>query len=56
MKEVRAFSRAGKLSESNTVYMSWGKGKKIHLRFSKSENPAIEKLYSTHFFKAQDRT
>lgn len=49
MKEVRAFSRAGKLIESNTVYMSWGKGKKIPLRFSKSENPAIEKLYSTHF-------
>lgn len=51
MKEVRAFSRAGKLNESNTVYMTWGKGKNIPLRFSKSGNPAIEKLYSTHFLK-----
>jgi len=49
MKEVRTFSRAGKLIESNTVYMSWGKSKKIALRFSKSGKPAIEKLYSTHF-------
>jgi len=53
MKEVRTLSRAGKLIESNTAYMSWGKGKKIPLRFSKSGKPAIEKLYSTHFLKRE---
>lgn len=31
-----------------TVYKKWGKGEKIRLRFSKSGNPAIEALYSTH--------
>ena len=41
----------GNLRESYTAYKSWGKGKKINLRFSKSGHPTIEAAYSTHFLK-----
>ena len=37
------------LRPSRTVYKKWGKGQKILLRFSKSNNPAIEEAYSTHY-------
>ncbi|ODS36000.1 MAG: hypothetical protein A7316_10405 [Candidatus Altiarchaeales archaeon WOR_SM1_86-2] len=37
------------LKESITTYKSWGKGSKIILRFSKSGNNHLEKLYSTHY-------
>ncbi len=37
------------LRPSHTVYKKWGKGEKICLQFSKSGNPAIEELYSTHY-------
>jgi hypothetical protein len=37
------------LRPSHTVYKKWGKGKKIELRFSKSGNPTLENVYSTHY-------
>jgi len=39
------------LKPSRTVYMSWGKGPKSPLRFSKTEDPNIEVAYSTHFLR-----
>jgi len=37
------------LKPSKTVYVSWGKGKKVFLKFSKTGNELIEVLYSTHY-------
>ena len=37
------------LHPSHTVYKKWGKGPKVLLRFSKSGQPALEALYSTHY-------
>ena len=51
MKTVRKNCRNGNLKESWTGYKSWGKGRKVFLRFSKSEEEAIEKTYATHFLK-----
>jgi len=56
MKTVRSNCHNGKLKPSFTAYKSWGKGRKIDLRFSKSGNPHIEKLYSTHFVRTAPRT
>lgn len=42
------------LRPSHTVYKKWGKGQKIDLRFSKSGNPTIEALYSTHYLAGAD--
>ena len=52
--EVSAAARArklGKLKPSKTVYVSWGKGGKQRLQFSKSGHPRIEEAYATHFVK-----
>lgn len=51
MKTVRKNCREGNCRESWTGYHSWGKGKKIPLRFSKSGEKAIEQTYATHFLK-----
>src|SRR3974390_445872 len=40
---LRQNARNGKLKPSWTAYMSWGKGPRRRLRFSKSGNPSIEK-------------
>ena len=51
---LRAFkqhAQAGGLRPSKTVYLSWGKGQKRQLRFSKSGMPNIEEAYATHFLK-----
>ena len=50
-KTVIENCKNGNLRESYTAYKSWGKGKKVDLRFSKSGNTDIEKSYSTHFLK-----
>jgi hypothetical protein len=49
MKTVRKNSINGKLKESWTGYKSWGKGEKVFLRFSKSGDEYIEKVYATHY-------
>jgi len=51
MKTVRRNSLNGNLTPSWTGYKSWGKGKKIELRFSKTGDQNIEKTYATHFVK-----
>ena len=42
-------ARKGGLRPSRTVYVSWGKGPRRPLRFSRSGNPGIEQAYATHF-------
>ena len=37
------------LKPSPTDYRTWGKGQKTRLRFSKTANPWVEKLYATHY-------
>ena len=51
MKSVRKNCKRGNCRESWTAYHSWGKGKKVPLRFSKSGDKNIEQTYSTHFLK-----
>lgn len=51
MKEFRKTAREINLKESYTAYMSWGKGSKRPLRFSKSGNDQVERHYSTHYVK-----
>ena len=54
---LRAFqqhAQAGGLRPSKTVYLSWGKGKKRQLRFSKSGMQNIEESYATHFLKPRE--
>lgn len=51
---LEVFHRTAKemnLKPSTTVYMSYGKGKKIPLQFSKSGHPYFERRYSTHYVK-----
>ncbi len=49
LRILRLYAEDRGLRPSHTVYKKWGKGQKIRLRFSKSGNPAIEALYSTHY-------
>jgi len=51
MKTVRRNCLNGKLKPSWTGYKSWGKGRTIESRFSKTGEPNIEKAYATHFVK-----
>jgi len=46
---LRKTAKQLNLKESHTVYMKHGKGPKVKLRFSKSNNKSIENGYSTHF-------
>lgn len=48
---LREFSRSCDLKPVPTVYMSWGKGAKQRLRFSKSGHPRTEEMYSTHYVR-----
>lgn len=51
MKEFRKTAREMDLKESYTAYISWGKGTKRPLRFSKSGDSQVERHYSTHYVK-----
>jgi hypothetical protein len=51
MKTVRRNCLNGNLNPSWSAYKSWGKGKKIDLRFSKTNEPNIEKTFATHFIR-----
>jgi len=51
-KAIREFSRRRHLSEAWTEYNQHGCKTKRRLRFSKSGNPRIEKLYATHYLDA----
>ncbi len=49
LKVLRLHARDRNLKPSFTGYMKWGKGPRIHLRFSKFGDPNLETAYSTHF-------
>ena len=49
-RELRIYAlRELGLRPSHTTYMSWGKGQRHRLRFSKFNAPAVEALFSTHY-------
>jgi hypothetical protein len=50
---LRKFAKEQNLKPSKTVYMSWGKGPKQRLRFSKTGSQYMEDLYSTHYVRAK---
>jgi hypothetical protein len=54
LRTLRQNAVKGHLQPSKTAYVSWGKGAKRPLRFSKSGHPAIEEAYSTHFVKRKE--
>jgi len=54
MKEIRSYSSKNGYKESFTYYRRWGAKNRsalrnTALRFSKSNTPAIEKAYATHY-------
>lgn len=53
IKTVRKNCLNGHCRESWTGYMSWGKGNKVKLRFSKFGEEFIERTYATHFLKPE---
>lgn len=54
-KTLRIVSQENKLKHSKTVYVSWGKGSKRKLRFSKSGLQVIEDGYSMHYVGRRDK-
>ncbi len=56
VKTVRRNCIDGGLKASYTGYKSWGKAKKVTLRFSKSGEPHIEAAYTTHFVRPKSMT
>lgn len=54
IKVVSDNCRNGGLRESYTAYKSWGKGRKIDLRFSKSGLESLEARYSTHWLRKKE--
>jgi hypothetical protein len=53
LRALRQNAVKGHLQPRKTAYVSWGKGPKQPLRFSKSGHPGIEEAYATHFVKRQ---
>lgn len=56
-QEIRAYAKRHNLKPSWTDYRKWGKGQNTRLRFSKSGDEQIERLYATHYVgqkKAED--
>jgi len=53
LRAVQANSARGNMKASWTAYMSWGKGKRQPLRFSKSGDPNLERAYATHYLLPQ---
>jgi hypothetical protein len=48
-REIRAYARQHSLKSSWTDYRKWSKGENIRLRFSKSGDANIERMYATHY-------
>jgi hypothetical protein len=55
LRTLRQNAANGHLQPRKTDYVSWGKGHKQPLRFSKSGHPRIEEAYATHFVKRKQR-
>ena len=49
LRAVQNNSARGRLKASYTAYMSWGKGARRPLRFTKSGDLALERAYATHY-------
>lgn len=49
LNTLKKFASEQNLKPSRTVYMSWGKGPKRKLRFSKTGSAFMEDQYSTHY-------
>lgn len=49
LRALKDNAKKGGLQPSRTVYVSWGKGPRQPLRFSRSGHPGIEEAYATHF-------
>jgi hypothetical protein len=49
LRAVQINAAQGKMKASWTAYMSWGKGKRQPLRFSKSGDANLERAYATHY-------
>jgi hypothetical protein len=55
LRTLRQNAVKGHLLARKTAYVSWGKGPKQTLRFSKSGHPGIEEAYATHFVKRKPK-
>lgn len=55
LRALHANSINGGMRPSHTAYLSWEKGKKSPLRFSKSGDSNLERAYATHFLLPQKR-
>ncbi|WP_058305984.1 hypothetical protein [Gracilibacillus massiliensis] len=55
LKTLERFAKEQNLKPSITTYKSWGKGPKKTLQFSKSRNPHMEKVYSTHYIRVKNK-
>ena len=55
MKELKLYASEKDLKPSWTDYNKWGKGKEIRLQFSKSGDKYIEKAYTTHYLKSNEK-
>lgn len=51
LRSFQQYARSSSLRPSKTAYLSWGKGPKRRLRFSRSGDPNIEEASATHFLK-----
>lgn len=53
LEEMKRYAAKNNLKPSFTFYKQWGKKKKstVQLRFSKTGNEYIEKLYATHYVR-----
>ena len=51
LRAFQQYARDSGLRPSKTAYVSWGRGPKRQLRFSKSGTQNIENAYAKHFLK-----
>ena len=54
LRTLHEHEKKGGLRAGKTAYVSWGKGARAPLRFSKSGDLGIEEAYSTHFLRPKD--
>jgi hypothetical protein len=54
LRTLHQNAKKGGLRASQTAYLSWRKGQKTPLKFSKFGDPNIERAYSTHFLRPKE--
>lgn len=54
LRVLNLHARDLNLRPSRTVYMRWGKGPRVKLRFSKTGDSGVEAAYSTHFIRKRN--